>query len=511
MRIEQLEYLAAIARLGSFRRAAEELHISQPALSGSVRSLERELGVDVLERGRYGARMSDPGRDLFPYILTVLDAVDRLRTAADEQHRSVRVVRVGTVNAATAPLLTPAIRQFRQSHPATQVEVVGAQQADIHRGLLAGNFDLGLVSYLDGDDRPPELETTLLLTGHAVVCMRPDSPLAGREAIRAGDLLAEPLIVMRSGYVMHRYVHRLLHGQAPALSYSTDGAEMGKLMVAEGLGLTVLPDFSVIGDPLEQRKVITWRPLADDGTKIHLVLQRARSASPPRAARDLQDIFVARARAYSGPGRPARSGSRPGRPDGEFPHDLRPGADRGRARAADGQRGRDRRQPDGLRHRAAQENLDGQRGRETVTRPGSVHHRAGGLGGELGPALPGQHLTAAAAPGHHGQPAVIRHPGQQLAQVRRLQLGHHHDVDQWQHGRGKAAWQQPDQAAVIVPAPDQALRGQADQPGQARAGESLDRDFLCNRRDMQNIAVREIVRVNLTGPRRKPLFARIIF
>ena len=139
------------------------------------------------------------------------------------------------------------------------------------------SFDLGLVNYLDGDDLPPDLETTLLLTGRPVVCMRPDSPLAGRDAIRISDLLAEPLIVMRSGYVMHRYMHRLLHGQAPAFSYSTDGAEMGKLMVAEGLGVTVLPDFSVIGDPLEQRKVITWRPLADDDTEVQLVIQRARS------------------------------------------------------------------------------------------------------------------------------------------------------------------------------------------------------------------------------------------
>ena len=66
MRIEQLEYVATVARLGSFRRAADELHISQPALSGSVRSLERELGVDLLDRGRHGARMSDSGRELFP-------------------------------------------------------------------------------------------------------------------------------------------------------------------------------------------------------------------------------------------------------------------------------------------------------------------------------------------------------------------------------------------------------------------------------------------------------------
>ena len=54
MRIEQLEYVATVARLGSFRRAADELHISQPALSGSVRSLERELGVDLLDRAGTG-------------------------------------------------------------------------------------------------------------------------------------------------------------------------------------------------------------------------------------------------------------------------------------------------------------------------------------------------------------------------------------------------------------------------------------------------------------------------
>jgi DNA-binding transcriptional LysR family regulator len=299
VRLEQLEYVAAIARLGSFRRAADELHISQPALSGSVRSLERELGVDLLDRGRHGARMSDSGRELFPHILTLLDAFDRLKHAADEQHWSVRLVRLGTVNSATAPLLAPAIRQFRESHPQTQVEVVAAQQTEIHRGVMEGSLDLGLVNFLDGDDMPPDLESTPLLRGRAVVVLRADSPLAQHPAVRTADLLAEPLIVMRSGYLMHRYLHRLLRGETPVISFSTDGAEMGKLMVAEGLGLTVLPDFSVIGDPLEQHGVITWRPLADDQTGVQLVIQRIRSGSPPLAARDLHRIFVERAQAYS--------------------------------------------------------------------------------------------------------------------------------------------------------------------------------------------------------------------
>jgi DNA-binding transcriptional LysR family regulator len=295
VRIEQMEYVAAVARLGSYRKAAGSLHISQPALSESVRGLERELGVDLLERGRHGARLSESGRDLLQHMLTVLDAVDRLRHAADEQHQVSRVVRIGTVSAATVPLLAPAIRQFRETHPATQVEVVGGLQADIQRGLLEGNTDLGLVNVLEGDDLPPELSSTSLLSGHAVVCLRADSPLARRPRVTAGDLRLATLIGMRPGYVMHRYLHRMLAGELPEFAYSADGAEMGKLMVAEGLGVTVLPDYSVVGDPLETRGVITWRPLADDRTKVALVIQRPRAGSPPRAVRDLHGIFLQRA------------------------------------------------------------------------------------------------------------------------------------------------------------------------------------------------------------------------
>lgn len=302
MRIEQLEYIAAVTRLGSLRRAAEELHLSQPALSETVRNLERELGVDLLERKRTGARMSAEGRDLLPHIINVLDAVDRLRGAAGEQHRISRMVRVGTVNAATVPLLIPTVRKFRATHPLTQVEVVGAQQSDIHQALSEGGFDLGLVNHLDGDDLPADFETTELLRGRPVLCLRPDSPLAARDTISVSDLLDEhePLIAMRTGYVMHRYLHRLLEGHTPSFSYSTDGAEMGKLMVAEGLGATVLPDFSVMDDPLERCGAITYRPLDDDSTEVVLMLQRRRADSVPRAADDLHEAFVHRAKELGG-------------------------------------------------------------------------------------------------------------------------------------------------------------------------------------------------------------------
>jgi DNA-binding transcriptional LysR family regulator len=227
--------------------------------------------------------------------MTVLDSVDRLRQAADPQHRSGRMVRIGTVNAATTGVLTPAIREFRDTHPSTQVEVVGAQQTDIQRAILEGSLDLGLINYLDGDDRPPEFQSTELLRGRAVVCMRPDDALAAGRTVRVSELLTQPLIMMRSGYVMHRYTHRLLDGHEISVSYSTDGAELGKLMVAQGLGITLLPDFSVVGDPLEQGGIITWRPLEDDHTEVQLVLQRRRSGSPSRVGHELHQIFVRRA------------------------------------------------------------------------------------------------------------------------------------------------------------------------------------------------------------------------
>ena len=101
MRLEQLEYLAAVVQHGSLRRASEHLHISQPALSEGVGKLERELGVTLLDRHRSGARINRSGRELLAHMTEVLEAVDRLRAAAGDQNGVTRTVRVGTVN--TAP------------------------------------------------------------------------------------------------------------------------------------------------------------------------------------------------------------------------------------------------------------------------------------------------------------------------------------------------------------------------------------------------------------------------
>ena len=188
MRIEQLEYLAAVTQHGSLRRASESLHLSQPALSEAVGKLERELGVPLLDRRRSGARISRQGQDLLPYMTQVLDAVDRLRQAAGDQTLVSRNLRIGTVNAANSTLLVPAVQDFRQRNGGTGVEVLSSQQGEIYQGLAEGSLDLGLVNVLPGDDVPPHLTARELVRGRPVVVPAhrpPARPARGGDGRRA--------------------------------------------------------------------------------------------------------------------------------------------------------------------------------------------------------------------------------------------------------------------------------------------------------------------------------------
>jgi DNA-binding transcriptional LysR family regulator len=298
MRIEQLEYLVAVTQHGSLRRASERLHLSQPALSESVTKLERELRVTLLDRRRTGARISRQGRELLPYMDEVLAAVDRLRAAAGDKRADSRLIRLGTVHAATATLLVPALRAYQASRPATTVEVLTLQQAQIDEGLAEGTIDLGLVNVLDGDDAPAGLVGTDLLHGRPVAVLPAEHPLAAQPQVTIDDLRKQRFVMMRAGYLMHRYVHRVFGVDLPQACHSADGAETGKALVAEGLGVTVLPDYSVVGDLLHRSGLIVTRPIAGDPTLVTLVVRQRTSLPVSLQVRELHAALVTRAGEY---------------------------------------------------------------------------------------------------------------------------------------------------------------------------------------------------------------------
>ena len=296
MRLEQLDYLLAVVQHGSLRRAADSLHVSQPAVSEALDKLERELGVPLLERRRSGTRISADGRELLDAVTDVLEAVERLREQAGERRGRPRPIRVGTVNTATSSLVAPAVRDLHAQHPDIGVEVMDLQQREIQAGVVDGALDLGLVNLLPGDELPIGLVPTVLVHGTPVVVLPAGHPLVERRTVTVEELRAERLVSMRAGYVMHRYAHRLFGGDAPVTAWSADGAAMGKQLVADGLGITLLPDYSVAGDPLERAGLITTRPVAGDRTTISLVLLQRHKARPTGSVRALVEALVHRAR-----------------------------------------------------------------------------------------------------------------------------------------------------------------------------------------------------------------------
>ncbi|HWS39246.1 MAG TPA: LysR family transcriptional regulator [Actinoplanes sp.] len=296
MRFEQLEYLTAVVRHGSLRRAGEQLHVSQSALSEGISALERELGVPLLERHRSGARVSREGRDLLPLIAEILAGVAQLKAAAGDHGAANRVIRVGTVNAGTSKLLVPAVREFSAGHPGSTVDVATMFQARIEERLLEGRLDVGLVNVFPGDDVPAELHRTVLLHGVPAVCVRTDDPLAAQPGISVGDLRGRPFVAMRPGYLMHRLTQRLFGTDPPPETFSADGAEMGKTLVASGTGPTILPDYSILGDPLETAGVITARPLAEDVPPVMMLMLRRRYDRVPAAIRDFEQTMANLAR-----------------------------------------------------------------------------------------------------------------------------------------------------------------------------------------------------------------------
>lgn len=144
--LRQLEYLVAIVEHGSFTRAAEVLHVTQPALSHQVRELERAMGGPLLERLPRTVRLTPIGREMLPHARATLADAERARRAARRAcGLEAGELRLATVHSVTLGLLPPVLRAWRQQHPAVQVRLREHQHHDeLLAGMLAGDGDIAV-------------------------------------------------------------------------------------------------------------------------------------------------------------------------------------------------------------------------------------------------------------------------------------------------------------------------------------------------------------------------------
>src|SRR2546427_1695345 len=286
LQVTHLRTLQAIARHGSFSRAAEALNLTQPAVSMQVRHLERALGQPLLER---------VGKRAFPtrageLLLAHADRALRELEAGVERVQQVRGVVAGRVRLGTSAsisiyLLPPALRRFRMRYPDTEVVIVTGNASEITRSIVANELDVGIVS-LPVRDR--ELVVAPFFRDELVAIAPAESPLRRTRAVDARTLAGHPLILFEAGATLRRVIDGWFHraGVAPRSPMELGNTEAIKKLVEAGLGLSITSWFSVKGE-VRDRTLAALRLTPPLERQIGLVRRRDKPRTPAL------DAFVA--------------------------------------------------------------------------------------------------------------------------------------------------------------------------------------------------------------------------
>ncbi|MFE0106851.1 LysR family transcriptional regulator [Streptomyces sp. NPDC059009] len=278
-----LELLLAVARLGSLGRAARELGITQPAASSRVRSMERQLGVALVERSPRGSRLTDAGALVTDWARRVVEAAEAFDAGAqalrDRRDSRLRVAASMTI----AEYLLPGwLIALRAQRPDTAVSLLAGNSAVVAERVLGGEADLGFV---EGLTLPSGLDSAVIGHDRLIVVTAPDHTWARRrKPLGAGELADAPLILREQGSGTRQVLDAALGGLArPLMELSSTTAV--KAAAVSGAGPAVLSELAV-GEELSARRLVEV-PL--DGVRLGRALRAVwpTGQRPVGPARDL--------------------------------------------------------------------------------------------------------------------------------------------------------------------------------------------------------------------------------
>ena len=243
--LKQLRYLDAIARHGHFGKAAASCAVSQPALSMQIQELEQELGVQLVERRSKGAHLTDAGREIARrsrrIINEVRDIGDFARQCREPLSAPVKLGVIPTVAPYVLPSLLPLLRE---SYPQLVLQVRETHTQQLVAELLDGALDLLLLAL---PVEHPEIETRRLTEDRFLLAMPPDRVLRGR--IRATPELFkhDRLLLLEEGHCLRDQALAFCNlRQVDSVdTFGTSSLSTIVQMVANGMGLTFLPEISI--------------------------------------------------------------------------------------------------------------------------------------------------------------------------------------------------------------------------------------------------------------------------
>jgi DNA-binding transcriptional LysR family regulator len=287
MELRHLRTLDAIARHGSFTRAAEELHLAQSALSQQVRRLEAELGVDLLRRTSRSVTVTEAGQVVLDYARRVLSEVDGLQAELEELSGVLRgKVAIGAIWPTGSFDLPGLLGTYHASHPGVDIHLVEHTADHLLDLLRRDDLDCVFAS-VDPDKLGDEFAATKLFEEELVATVAPDHRLASVEHVTLQDLASETLIAYREGSELRRRLEWTMAAadlQPRNAFYCTEMAAV-RALASRGLGVAVMPRSiaELEGPPVAVKPV---RP-APPTWPVSLVW-RGRRRQPPAAKAFLQ-------------------------------------------------------------------------------------------------------------------------------------------------------------------------------------------------------------------------------
>ncbi|MEU7056487.1 LysR family transcriptional regulator [Streptomyces sp. NPDC046197] len=278
-----LELLLAVARLGSLGAAARELGITQPAASSRIRSMERQLGVALVDRSPRGSRLTDTGALVTDWARRVVEAAEAFDAGAqalrDRRDSRLRVAASMTIAEYLLPGWLIALRARR---PDTAVSLLAGNSAAVAERLLGDEADLGFV---EGVSVPSGLDSAVIARDRLIVVTAPGHPWARRRRpLAADELAATPLILREKGSGTRQVLDAALGGLArPLIELSSTTAV--KASAVSGAGPAVLSELAV-GEELALRRLVS---IPVDGAVLKRDLRAVWPAGhrPVGPARDL--------------------------------------------------------------------------------------------------------------------------------------------------------------------------------------------------------------------------------
>lgn len=245
MDVRQLRYFLAIARCGSFSRAALELNVAQPALSHHVANLEAELGVRLLDRSKRGVVATECGVALMGHAEIILRQM--AHAMHDVQRRSDQPsgpVTIGLPSSLAIEMTLPLLKEIEARYPAIVPRIVENHSGYLADLLLNGQVDIAMLFDVE---EPGLYELELVLTEPLMLVSSVSGPFAGRTSVAMDELLALPLITTTAQNGLRRLIENKAAERAIAATFrmELDSLQAIKRLVAAGYANSVLSWYAV--------------------------------------------------------------------------------------------------------------------------------------------------------------------------------------------------------------------------------------------------------------------------